>query len=79
LEPSVILAGLPAYVSRDVPSGTAFGIDSTQQFTYQRTGTSLAVSADSAFDYDAIRIRVTARVGFKSGNPAGLVHIAASG
>jgi HK97 family phage major capsid protein len=79
LEPSVVLAGLPAYVSHDAPSGTAFGIDATQQFTYQRTGTNLAVSADSAFDYDAIRIRVTARVGFKSGNPAGLVHIAASG
>jgi HK97 family phage major capsid protein len=79
LTPSVVVAGLPAYVSADVPSGTAFGIDSHQQFVYQRTGTTLAISSDSAFDYDAIRLRVTARVGFKSANPAGLVHIAASG
>ena len=61
LAPSVILAGLPAYVSHDVPWGTALRDRRNEQFTYQRNGTNLAVSSDSAFDYDAIRIRVTAR------------------
>jgi hypothetical protein len=41
----------------------------------QRTGTQVTRSTDAAFDYDAVQVRATARVGFGFANPAGVVRL----
>lgn len=69
-----VIAGKPVLVSRDVATGEAWGIDSSQLLVIQRAGTSIARSGDSVFDYDAVQVRATARVGFGVANPMGIVH-----
>ncbi|CAN5676331.1 hypothetical protein BH10ACT9_BH10ACT9_28450 [soil metagenome] len=71
----VALAGVPVLVSTDVAAGNAWGVDSSQIFVVQRTGTTVVKSADAAFDYDAVQVRATARVGFGFANPAGVVRL----
>lgn len=71
----VTLAGVPVLVSTDVAAGNAWGLDSSQILVIQRTGTEIARSKDSAFSYDAVQVRATARVGFGFVNPAGVVRL----
>jgi HK97 family phage major capsid protein len=71
----VTLAGVRVLVSTDVPAGNAWGLDSSQCFIVQRTGTTVVTSTESAFDYDAVQVRATARVGFGFVNPAGVVRL----
>lgn len=71
----VQLAGVPVLVSTDVAAGNAWGLDATQIFVVQRTGTTVTTSTDSAFDHDATQVRATARVGFGFANPAGVVRL----
>jgi HK97 family phage major capsid protein len=71
----VTLAGVPVLVSTDVAAGNAWGLDGTQVLVVQRTGTKVTRSTDSAFDYDAVQVRATARVSFGFVNPAGVVRL----
>ncbi|WP_029116863.1 phage major capsid protein [Mycobacterium sp. URHB0044] len=71
----VTLAGVPVLVSTDVAAGNAWGLDSSQVLVVQRTGTKITKSVDAAFDYDAVQIRGTARVGFGFSNAAGVVRL----
>lgn len=71
----VNLAGVPVLVSTDVATGNAWGLDGSQVLIIQRTGTTVATSTDKAFDYDAVQVRATARVGFGFANPAGVVRL----
>ncbi|CAN5888239.1 hypothetical protein BH10ACT9_BH10ACT9_35540 [soil metagenome] len=71
----VTLAGVPVLVSTDVAAGNAWGVDSSQIYVVQRTGTTITKSVDAAFDYDAVQVRATARVGFGFANPAGVVRL----
>lgn len=71
----ITLAGVPVLVSTDVASGNAWGVDSSQIFVVQRTGTTVKTSEDSAFDYDARQVRATARVSWGFANPAGIVRL----
>jgi len=71
----VTLAGVPVIVSPDVAAGNAWGIDRSQVFVVQRTGTKVIRSTDAAFDYDAVQVRATARVSFGFANPAGVVRL----
>lgn len=69
------LAGVPVLVSTDVAAGNAWGLDSSQILAVQRTGTEVVQSKESAFDYDAVQVRATARVSFGFANPAGVVRL----
>jgi HK97 family phage major capsid protein len=71
----VTLAGVPVLVSTDVAVGNAWGLDGSQVFIVQRTGTKVTRSSDAAFDYDAVHVRATARVAFGFANPAGVVRL----
>lgn len=71
----VTLAGVPVLVSTDVAAGNAWGVDASQIFVVQRTGTTVTRSTDAAFDYDAIQVRATARISWGFANPAGIVRI----
>ncbi|MCV7150680.1 phage major capsid protein [Mycolicibacterium pyrenivorans] len=71
----VTLAGVPVLVSTDVAAGNAWGLDGSQVMVVQRTGTKVIRSIDAAFDYDAVQVRATARVGFGFANPAGVVRL----
>lgn len=71
----VTLAGVPVLVSTDVAAGNAWGVDSSQIYVVQRTGTTITKSADAAFDYDAVQVRATARVSWGFANPAGIVRL----
>lgn len=71
----VTLAGVKVLVSTDVAAGNAWGVDSSQILIVQRTGTTVVTSTDAAFDYDAVQVRATARVGFGFVNPAGVVRL----
>lgn len=71
----VTLAGVPVLVSTDVAAGNAWGLDGSQVLIVQRTGTTVTRSTDAAFDYDAVQVRATARVGFGFANPAGVVRL----
>lgn len=71
----VTLAGVPALVSTDVAAGNAWGLDGSQVMVVQRTGTKVVRSIDAAFDYDAVQVRATARVGFGFANSAGIVRL----
>jgi HK97 family phage major capsid protein len=71
----VTLAGVKVLVSTDVAAGNAWGVDSSQILVVQRTGTTVVTSTDAAFDYDAVQVRATARVGFGFANPAGVVRL----
>ena len=71
----VTLAGVPVLVSTDVAEGNAWGLDGSQVFVVQRTGTQVVRSTDAAFDYDAVQVRATARVSFGFVNPAGVVRL----
>ncbi|OBC08992.1 capsid protein [Mycobacterium sp. 852013-50091_SCH5140682] len=69
------LAGVPVLVSTDVAAGNAWGVDASQILIVQRTGTTVTRSFDSAFDYDAVQVRATARIAFGFPNPAGVVRL----
>ncbi len=71
----VTLAGVPVLVCTDVAAGNAWGVDSSQIYVVQRTGTTITKSADAAFDYDAVQVRATARVSWGFANPAGIVRL----
>lgn len=71
----VTLAGVPVLVSTDVAAGNSWGVDSSQIHVVQRTGTTVVKSDQAAFDYDAVQVRATARVGFGFANPAGVVRL----
>lgn len=71
----VALAGVPVLVSADVAAGNAWGLDSTQIFAVQRTGTKVVSSPHAGFGEDAVQVRATARVGFGFANPAGIVRL----
>jgi hypothetical protein len=58
-----------------VGAGEAWGLDSSQVLIVQRTGTTVTRSFDSAFDYDAVQVRATARISWGFANPAGVVRI----
>ncbi|OBB57958.1 capsid protein [Mycobacterium sp. 852013-51886_SCH5428379] len=69
------LAGVTVLVSPDIAPGNAWGLDSSQVFTVQRTGTTIVKDASAAFAEDAVQVRATARVGFGFANPAGVVRL----
>lgn len=69
------LAGVQVLVSTDVATGNAWGVDASQILVVQRTGTTVTRSFDSAFDYDAVQVRATARIAFGFVNPAGVVRL----
>lgn len=69
------LAGVNVIVSTDVAAGNAWGVDASQILIVQRTSTTVTRSFDAAFDYDAVQVRATARVGFGFPNPAGVVRL----
>lgn len=69
------LAGVQVLVSTDIPSGNAWGVDASQVLIVQRTGTTVTRSFDSAFSYDAVQVRATARISFGFPNPAGVVRL----
>ena len=71
----VTLAGVPVVVSTDVAAGNAWGLDGSQVLVVQRTGTQVVRSTDSAFDYDTVQVRATARVSLGFANPAGVVRL----
>jgi HK97 family phage major capsid protein len=71
----ITLAGVPVLVSTDVAAGNAWGLDGSQVLVVQRTGTTVVRSTDSAFDYDAVQVRATARISFGFANPAGVVRL----
>lgn len=71
----VTLAGVKVLVSTDVAAGNAWGVDASQILVVQRTGTTVTRSTEAAFDYDAVQVRATARVGFGFANPAGVVRL----
>jgi HK97 family phage major capsid protein len=71
----ISLAGVPVLVSTDVAAGNGWGLDGSQVFVVQRNGTQVVRSTDSAFDYDAVQVRATARVSFGFANPAGVVRL----
>lgn len=71
----ITLAGVPVLVSTDVAAGNAWGVDAAQILVVQRTGTTVVRSTEAAFDYDAVQVRATARVGFGFANPAGVVRL----
>lgn len=71
----ITLAGVPVLVSVDVAAGNAWGVDASQIFLAQRTGTTVVMSQDAAFDMDAVQVRATARVSWGFANPAGVVRI----
>ncbi|MDX1879629.1 phage major capsid protein [Mycolicibacterium sp. 141076] len=71
----ITLAGVPVLVSVSVPAGNAWGVDASQIFLAQRTGTTVVMSQDAAFSYDAVQVRATARVSWGFANPAGVVRI----
>ena len=71
----VTLAGVPVLVSTDVAAANAWGVDASQIFMVQRTGTTITRSADAAFDYDAVQVRATARVAWGFANPAGVIRL----
>lgn len=71
----VTLAGVPVLVSTDIAAGNAWGVDATQIYVVQRTGTTITTSLDAAFDYDAVQVRATARVSWGFANPAGVVRL----
>jgi HK97 family phage major capsid protein len=71
----VTLAGVKVLVSTDVAAGNAWGLDASQVLVVQRTGTTVTRSTEAAFDYDAVQVRATARVGFGFANPAGVVRL----
>lgn len=71
----VTVAGVKVLVSSDVPAGNAWGLDGSQVYVVQRTGTVVARSTDAAFTADALLVRATARVGFGFANPAGVVRL----
>jgi HK97 family phage major capsid protein len=69
------IASVPVLVSTDVEAGNAWGLDGSQIMVVRRTGTKVVKSGDAAFDYDAVQVRATARVGFGFANPAGVVRL----
>ena len=71
----ITLAGVRVLVSTDVPAGNAWGLDSSQVMVVQRTGTTVVTSSDSAFDFDALQVRATARVGWAFVNPSRVVRL----
>lgn len=71
----VTVSGVKVLVSNDVPAGNAWGLDGSQVYVVQRTGTVVARSTDAAFTADAVLVRATARVGFGFANPAGVVRL----
>jgi hypothetical protein len=71
----VTLIGVAVLVSTDVAAGNAWGLDGSQVFVVQRTGTKVVRSTDAAFDYDAVQVRATAPVPFGFANPAGVVRL----
>jgi HK97 family phage major capsid protein len=71
----VTLAGVKVLVSTDVAAGNAWGVDASQILVVQRTGTTVTTSVDSAFDYDAVQVRGTARVAFGFANGAGITRL----
>jgi HK97 family phage major capsid protein len=71
----VTLAGIPVLVSVDVPAGNAWGLDASQIYVVQRTGTTITKSTDAAFAEDAVQVRGTSRVGFGFANPSGVVRL----
>lgn len=71
----ITLAGVKVLVSTDVAAGNAWGVDATQIYAVQRTGTTIVKSAEAAFAEDAVQVRATARVGFGFANPAGVVRL----
>lgn len=71
----VTLAGVPVIISPDIPAGNAWGLDGTQCYVVQRTGTTVVKSADAAFNMDAVQVRGTARVAFGFANPSGIQRL----
>lgn len=71
----ISLAGVKVLVSTDVAAGNAWGVDASQIYAVQRTGTTITKSADAAFAEDAVQVRATARVGFGFANAAGVVRL----
>lgn len=71
----VTLAGVPVLVSNDIAAGNAWGVDASQIYVVQRTGTTIVTSTDAAFDYDAVQVRATARISWGFANPAGVVRL----
>lgn len=71
----VTLAGVPVLVSTDVAAGNAWGLDGSQVLVVQRTRTQITRSTEAAFDFDAVQVRGTTRVGFGFANPAGVVRL----
>lgn len=71
------VGGLPAYVSRHVAPGEAWGIDRTQNYLVIRQGTEVLADRSSAFTSDSTLVRAVQRVAYGVTNAPGVIHFIA--
>lgn len=75
VDDGITLAGVSVLVSPQLAAGNAWGVDASQIYAVQRTGTTVVMSPHAAFGSDAVQVRATARVSFGFANPAGVVRL----
>lgn len=75
VEGNLTIAGLPAFVSRHVAAGEAWGLDKTQNFLVIRHGTVVELDRSAAFAADSTLLRAVMRVNFAVTNPAGVIRL----
>ncbi|GAA5156991.1 phage major capsid protein [Amycolatopsis dongchuanensis] len=78
-EGNLRIAGLPAYVSRHVAAGEAYGLDRSQNYLVIRQGTSVETDRSGAFTSDSTLVRAVMRAEFAITNPAGVVRLVPAG
>lgn len=74
-EGNLTIAGLPAFVSRHVAAGEAWGIDKSQVFLVIRKGTEVELDRSAAFAADSTLVRAVMRTNFAVTNPAGVIRL----
>lgn len=74
-EGNLTIAGLPAFVSRHVAAGEAYGLDQSQNYLVVRQGTSVETDRSGAFSSDSTLVRAVQRVEFAVTNPAGVIRL----
>lgn len=70
--------GVPLIVSRDLPAGTVYAVDSTKLYSVLREDVTLDTSKDAFFTSDKLAVRSTIRVGFGFADPAAIVKMTAA-
>lgn len=67
--------GVPLIVARDLPTGTAYGVDSSRLYSVIRQDVTLDVSKDAYFSSDRIGVKSTVRVGFGFADEASVIKL----